>query len=956
MAPAAPFVIRVAAILAAISVAVAGFSIALVTTAPAREPGSQSRMSDLVRRAIEQRATEAAIWGMPAVNYDLMLQEMLTKTPGKVGQVIYWGRPLDWKNQTLTPNPDALYFMVFVNTKDGPVVLDLPPGDANGSFNANIVTAWQVPLEDAGLLGFDKGNGGKYLILPPGYAGPKPQGYIPLQSDTYGGYMLFRANLKSHSEADVARSVAYGKRMKIYPLAQAANPAATVFTDVKDVTFDSTIRYDASFFANLDRIVQSEPWLARDRAMIDQLRSLGIEKGKPYSPDEATTMALETGIREVHALLEAKYDAGMPPFFSETSRWMFPVPPDLIKAMQSGFADLDNYPVDDRGMVYSYAFIGIKRLGAGQFYSISIRDKNGDAFDGGNTYRLNVPPNAPVEQYWSVTAYDRETHALIKGMPRASRASNASDVQKNADGSVDIYFGPRAPEGKDSNWVPTDPARRFELMARFYGPKKEFFDKVWKLPDVELVSQAQAQARSQSTRGQPVPTLAQAQEVPTPKSAADVPGTPPGTVMTKDYVAMVGRMAYVWGWPLVNHYNRAAAVEKLPEPGRIGGVMPASPPGYISMLTDYIDEGQRFVTCPNQDTVYGAGYQRLDTKPVIVQVPDFGDRFYTYQIADARTQSIAALGKQYGTKPGFYLLVGPNWKGEVPKGINAVIRSSTDVTVIFPRVFQDDTPEDKRAIQPLLSKVVVYPLSEFDGKMKTKDWKATSAFPAPAGQGAGETKWVVPERFFDQLPAVMQAVPPLPGEEAHYGMIKSVLDAADKDPEIKATLQQTAVAAEEELIKPLFEFRNNGRPVGNGWTSPPNGARWGTDYLSRAATARSNMYDNAPEETRYIYTDFDSTGRRLNGANRYTVTFAKGEIPPVNGFWSLTLYNKQHFFEPNPLNRYSLGTKSKSLRYNADGSLTLYFQNESPGADKESNWVPAPKDEFSLYIRAKGAM
>ena len=183
-------------------------------------------------------------------------------------------------------------------------------------------------------------------------------------------------------------------------------------------------------------------------------------------------------------------------------------------------------------------------------------------------------------------------------------------------------------------------------------------------------------------------------------------------------------------------------------------------------------------------------------------------------------------------------------------------------------------------------------------------------------------------------------------------MIQSVLDAAVKDPQVKTTLTQTAVATEDEIIKPLFEFRNNGRPVGNGWTSPPNGARWGTDYLSRTATARSNMYDNAPEETRYLYTDFDSTGQRLSGANRYIVTFAKGQLPPVNGFWSLTLYNKEHPFEPNTLNRFSIGTKSKSLKNNPDGSLTLYYQTDSPGTDKESNWVPAPKDEFSLYIRS----
>ena len=146
--------------------------------------------------------------------------------------------------------------------------------------------------------------------------------------------------------------------------------------------------------------------------------------------------------------------------------------------------------------------------------------------------------------------------------------------------------------------------------------------------------------------------------VPQPKSAADIAGTPAGTVMTREYVETVGRLAYIWGWPLVNGFNRAAAVANLPEPGHIGGILPASPPGYVAMLTDYISADERFVTCPNQDTVYGAGFQRFDSRPVIVQVPDFGDRFWTYQIVDARTDSLCSMGKQYGTKPGFYLIVG----------------------------------------------------------------------------------------------------------------------------------------------------------------------------------------------------------------------------------------------------------------------------------------------------------
>ena len=444
----------------------------------------------------------------------------------------------------------------------------------------------------------------------------------------------------------------------------------------------------------------------------------------------------------------------------------------------------------------------------------------------------------------------------------------------------------------------------------------------------------------------------QAQQVPLPKTAAEVPGPAAGTAMTKEYVQMVGRMAYVWGWTLVNSHNRRASFAMAPTPGLMGGVLPVAPVGQNAFLTDYISPEQRFVTCPNQDVVYGMGFYALDKEPVVFQVPDFGDRFWVYALYDARTDQFAEIGKAYGTKPGFYLMVGPNWTGEPPAGITAVVRSSTELAASAPRVFLNDTAEDREAIQPVLNQIMLYPLSRFDGKMKTTEWRKLPKFPPAPGTGKEETKWVVPEQFFARLPEVMKLVPPLPGEEALYAWIGSVLDAAAKDPALMKTLVETAVAADAELIAPLFAWHYNGVPAGNGWTAGKNNAEWGSDYLSRVATAKSNMYENRPKETVYLYTDFDTAGQPLHGKNSYAVTFPKGQTPPVKGFWSLTLYNDKHFFEPNALERYSLGTKNKTLQYNDDGSLTLYAGAKSPGKDKESNWLPAPDGTFSLYIRA----
>jgi hypothetical protein len=444
--------------------------------------------AELDERMLHRRAIEAVIWGMPAVNYDLMYQAAVREANADFNQVIYWSRLPDWKIQTLTPNPDSIYLMPFINTKFvGPMVLEIPSAD-EGSITGTVMDVWQCALEDVGPAGADKGRGGKYVILPPHYENEVPPGYIPLPSDTYRGYALLRSIPRSGSEPDVAAAVAYGKRIKLYPLSEVATPQETTFVDVADVVYDSTIPYDLRFFESLHRIVQAEPWLMRDKAMIDQLASLGIAKGKPFSPDPTTRNVLNNATDDAHAWLVARYEASFSSPYYEGGRWALAGSRELLEGQATFFANPDVYPVDVRGVTFSYAYFTPKRRGAGSSYLLTIADKDGRLLGGGTTYRLLVPANAPVSQYWSATVYDRATHAPIRNARWPSRSSQTSGLRENPDGSVDVYFGPKAPDGKECNWVPTNNDGGFEVLFRFYGPEEPLFDKTWRLPDIEVMT------------------------------------------------------------------------------------------------------------------------------------------------------------------------------------------------------------------------------------------------------------------------------------------------------------------------------------------------------------------------------------------------------------------------------------------------------------------------------------
>jgi hypothetical protein len=418
-------------------------------------------------------------------------------------------------------------------------------------------------------------------------------------------------------------------------------------------------------------------------------------------------------------------------------------------------------------------------------------------------------------------------------------------------------------------------------------------------------------------------------------------------------IRAVAREAYVWGWPLVYLHHCRVALEKVPSPGRSGG-MPVAPLNQISMLTDRISPRTTRVPCPNQDVIYGFGMFDLAEDAVVVQVPDFGGRFWLYQLGDQRTDSFAEVGSIYGTLPGSYLVVGPDWRGDVPTGIAGVFRCSTRYAYCLPRVFFTDSAADRETALPAINGIVAYPLSEYTGESQQRDWSKPRWLPNLASRGAA-SRGVSPDSFFDVLPAVLDDVPPLPGEEPLYTRFRGLLAAAAADPAVAAEIRQAAAEAERDEVAPLFEFRNLGRPLPAHWTTLVNGAAFGTDYRTRTAVAASNVFVNRHRETKYYFQDLDLHGRRLEGSREYQVTFPPGALPPAKGFWSLTLYDERHALPLATGGKVSLGSRDSGLRYGADGSLTITVSRDAVATaaegDTSSNRIVAPNGVFSLYLR-----
>ena len=431
-----------------------------------------------------QRGVQAFITAIPAASAYAMRTGI--RTFGPDNQTVLVGESLvDSRSLFLTGNTETVYNIVWLNSKGGPLVIEVPPG-----VLGVIDDFWFRYVADVGNVGRDQGLGGKYLLLPPGFTDPVPEGYFILPSRTYGNWMFFRGFIVN---GDLRPAVENAKKgFRVYPLALASEPPAMHFVDISGKFFNTIHANDVSFFDEVAHVVEEEPLEAIDPETRGLLAAIGIQKGKRFSPDArmqrilADAAAVGNGTARAIAFNNRESSA----YYYPNSKWKTLFIGNNYQFSPGGVLD------PDARTCYFYFGTGNspvwteKMVGKSSQYAMAEHDADGEYLDGGRNYRLHLPGNIPVKNFWSVLVYDPQTRSMLQTDQRfPSLSSQKTGLIINPDTSVDVYFGPEPPAGKEANWVQTIPGKGWWVMLRLYGPLEPWFDKTWQPGDIEPMTQ-----------------------------------------------------------------------------------------------------------------------------------------------------------------------------------------------------------------------------------------------------------------------------------------------------------------------------------------------------------------------------------------------------------------------------------------------------------------------------------
>ena len=474
----------------AVSIAASAWAADMPTEPRGGQPpaGSKPSVDNFADQVTYQRAFEAVIWSMPA-----MIKYGMRRASIEIGAgdnvVLAWSGGAKPLLETLTPNNTSPYVTSTTDLRKGPVVVEVPEATDKAILFGQIADDWFVTIADIGPVGLDKGKGNKILLLPPGYSGEVPTGYAVVKSPSYVLDFAFRSIPLPAGTPDDA--YALSRQIKMYYLSELPNPEQTKFVDPLNTQWSTLARYDERWFEDLHEIINAGPVRERDKVMMGMLKTIGIEKGKPYDPDEKTREIFRRAAIDGYYYMRQGYIAGVPAemMWGDKRTWrdVFYTDPDGGFSWDTaGILDYDNRAIRNWfNVIYLPAKVAERPA---TMYVDTPLDSDGNVFQAGKTYKLTVPEDVPVNKFWSLTIYDMATWAFIyTPEERPGISSRDRDKMKiNADGSVDIYFGPEAPEGYENNWISTGGKVPFPLF-RFYGPTEALFNKTFILNDIELV-------------------------------------------------------------------------------------------------------------------------------------------------------------------------------------------------------------------------------------------------------------------------------------------------------------------------------------------------------------------------------------------------------------------------------------------------------------------------------------
>jgi hypothetical protein len=435
------------------------------------------------------RGVDAFLKGMPGASVQALMDGPKSIGANASNQVLIFDELMDSKPTFLTGNTSTLYVVPTLDLKiDGPTVLEVPRGML-GAFN----DAWFRYLQDVGPLGPDKGKGGKYLVLPPGYEGEVPDGYHVVQSTTYRVWVFMRGSIAGGLDA-AAQNIK--STLKVYSLAKKANPPAMEFISGSGKTFNTIHTNDYSFYGHLNEVIQYEPLGMLDPETRGLFASIGMEKGKPFAPDERMKKILTDAVAIGNAAARTivwypRLDGimnGVQVYPDSDSAWIMAW---VDKNVFFNGKDGQTMNSDARVMFhYPYTAVtpamAVTIPGKGSDYGLAYVDSEKKPFDGDETYKLHLPPNPPAKDFWAVTIYDTQTRSQLQtSQPFPSVGSQTDGIKANADGSFDLYFGPKAPEGFEGNWLETIPGKSFFVALRLYGPLEPWIEKTWRPSEIE---------------------------------------------------------------------------------------------------------------------------------------------------------------------------------------------------------------------------------------------------------------------------------------------------------------------------------------------------------------------------------------------------------------------------------------------------------------------------------------